>query len=199
MGMLLLDIAKAFNCVNHDILFLKMRKIGFDKKVIDWFRSYLNRSQRVKIGNELSDILPFPKGLAQGTVLGPILFFFYLNDIFKCTNYVKMSLFADDCVIYLSRNNWLNVQHKMQLDFDAIMDWTFRNNLRLNHGKTKAMVFSTRNRLSALDKSVFFKMKNHSIELVRHYSCLGITIDETMSMMPLINDVKKGISNRVFM
>ena len=105
-GMLLLDMAKAFNCIDHDILFVKMEKAGFVPKVIEWFRSYLRRSQRVKIANEFSGVEYVDKGIAQGTVLGPILFIFYINDIFKCIKHVKMSLFADDCVLYLSGNNW---------------------------------------------------------------------------------------------
>ena len=77
MGMLLLDIAKAFYCIDHEILFKKMKNAGCGTNDINWFRSYLNRVQRVKVGNMLSDILPVPKGIAQGTVLRPILFLFF--------------------------------------------------------------------------------------------------------------------------
>ena len=199
MGMLLLDVAKAFNCLDHEILFKKMKNVGFSKNVICWFKSYLNRSQRVRMQNKLSDILPVNNGIAQGTVLGPILFIFYINDIFKCTNYVKMSLFADDCIMFLSGNNWMSVCRKMQHDLDAVVDWTFRNNLRLNHSKTKAMVFSTRNRLSTISKDVLFSMNGYGIEFVRNYSYLGIVLDETMSLIPLLKDIKKRISNRIFM
>ena len=106
-----------------------------------------------------------------------------------------------NCIMYLSGNNWVNVHRKIQIDFDAVIDWTFRNSLRLNHGKTltKAMIFSTRNRLSKIDRSVSFKMKDNSIDFVRSYSYLGIMLDETMSLMPLIKDIKKRISNKIFM
>ena len=60
--------------------------------------------------------------------------------------HVNISLFADDCIIYLSGNSWDDIHRKMQIDFDAISDWTLRNNLRLNPDKTKAMIFSTRHR-----------------------------------------------------
>ena len=112
-----------------------MKNVGFGINVINWFKSYLNRSQCVRLDNNLSDIVPVHTGIAQGTVLGPILFIFYINDIFKCTNLVKMSLFANDCVMYLSGNNWLELHCKIQQDFVDVIDWTFRNSLRLNHSK----------------------------------------------------------------
>ena len=121
----LLDIAKAVNCIDHNILYSKMDGVGFGPLVIDWFKSYLNRTHQVIIQGALSEIIPVCRGIAQGTVLGPILFIFYINHIFKCTNFAKMTLFADDCVWYLSGNN---------SDFNAIIDW---NNLRLNRHKTK--------------------------------------------------------------
>ena len=148
--MLLLDVAKAFNCIDHEILFIKMERAGFSLNVVQWFRSYLDRTQRVKLYGKLSDIIPVHNGIAQGTVLGPILFIFYINDIFKSTKYVKMSLFADDCVIHLLGHNWSTIKRRIQQDFDAIIEWSFRNNLRLNHGKTKAIIFGTRSRLSNL-------------------------------------------------
>ena len=199
MGMLLLDVAKAFNCIDHDILYIKMELAGFSENVIKWFRSYLRRSQRVILENKFSDILQVSEGIAQGTVLGPILFIFYINDIFKCTNYVKISLFADDCVMYLSGNNWDLIQAKIQLDFDAVIEWTFRNNLRLNHGKTKALIFGTRNRLSKLENPRPFILGGHDIGFVQYHLYLGTMIDSIMSLGPLLKDIKKKITNKIFM
>ena len=102
-----------------------------------------------------------------------------------------MSLFADDCVIYLSGNNWASIYRKMQTDFNAVIEWTFRNSLRLNHSKTKAMVFSTRSRLSTLDRDIKFKMNGFDIEFVKSYSYLGIILDDSMPLIPLVKDIKK--------
>ena len=199
MGMLLLDVAKAFNCVDHEILFIKMEKAGFAQRVINWFRSYLNRFQRVRMDNVESEVIPVGKGIAQGTVLGPILFIFYVNSIFECTKYVHMSLFADDCVLYLSGNNWATVQRKIQLDFDAIIEWTFRNGLRLNPSKTKAMIFGTRSRLANITRPNHFIAHGCEIGFVKQHLYLGIMIDSIMSLTPLTKDIKKRISNKIFM
>ena len=149
--------------------------------------------------NKLSAILSVDKGIAQGTVLGPIIFIFYINDPFKCTEHVKVSLFADDCIMYLSGNNWNTVCRKIQHDFDAVIEWTFRNNLRLNRDKTKAMVFSTCSKLANLDRNVALMMNGYAINFVRMHSYLGIILDEAMTLMPLLKDIKKRISNRIFM
>ena len=198
-GMILLDIAKAFNCISHDILYAKMASYGFDKTVIQWFCSYLHRTQQVTINNMLSTFIPVTHGIAQGTVLGPILFILYINDIFKCTKYVKMSLFADDCVMYLSRNNWNVAHRRMQRDFDAMVDWTFCNNLRLNHDKTNAIIFASRFRLANMYEPKAFNMFDQKIKFVNSHSYLGISIDSTMSLGPLLKSVKKMVINKVLM
>ena len=198
-GMLLLDIAKAFNCISHDILLAKMASAGFDRTVIQWFRSYLHRTQQVSIYNKLSDAIAVPNGIAQGTVLGPILFIFYINDIFNCVNFVKMSLFADDCVMYLSGNNWDIIQRRMQLDFDSIIDWNLRNNLRLNHDKTHAVIFGARMKLANIVDPLPFRILDKRVKYVKEHAYLGIILDSTMSLVPLMKSVKKRVSNKVFM
>ena len=191
LGMLLLDIAKAFNCIDHDILYLKMDAAGFGPMVIHWFKSYFKQTQQVIINGKTSDVISVCKGIAQGTVLGPIIFIFYINDIFNCARFVKMTLFADDCVMYLSGNNWSNLQERIQCDFDAVIDWTYRYNLRLNHDKTKAMIFSSRNKMSKLYNPKQFTMNNYKIVFVHNYNYLGVTIDDVMSLVPLVKSLKK--------
>ena len=199
MGIMSLDIAKAFNCISHDILFLKMSEAGFSNNVINWFCSYLNRKQNVTIGSITSETVPVVNGIAQGTVLGPILFIFYINNIFNCTTHVKMSLFADDCIMYLSGNNWQSIQTRMQEDFNAIIEWTLRNNLRLNASKTNAMIVGTNSRISNLINPLKMKYMSENIRYVKQCNYLGIVLDNTMSLVPLVKNVKKKIVNKMFM
>ena len=110
-----------------------------------------------------------------------------------------MSLFANDCVLYMAGNNWLSVQRKKQSDFDEVIAWTFRNNLRLNPGKTKAMNFGSSNRLAELDYSEHFNACGHNIVYVKQHMYLGIVFDSTMSLGPLTKDIKKRVTNKIFM
>ena len=195
---MVLDVAKAFNCIDHDILYIKMKNAGFSETVVKWFKSYLTRFQCVNWDKEFSDILPVTKGTAQGSVLGPILFMFYINDIFKCVKYVRMSLFADDCVLYLSGNNWNEIHRRMQCDFNCILEWTYRNSLLLNYGKAKALIFGSRNRLASVYLKTPFMMGDFEIGFVNQHLYLGIKLDPTMSLIPLSKDIKKRISNKIF-
>ena len=181
MGMLFMDVAKAFNCIDHEILFTKMDRAGFGPMVINWFRSCLNRTQQVMLDGKLSDVIPVDTGIAQGTVLGPILFIFYINDIFDSVAHVKITMFADVCVLYSTRNNWPIVKGVIQSDFDKVVKWTLRNNLRLNCTKTKAIIFGTRNKLSKIINPEHFIMGNHRIDFVRKYVYLGVIVDDVMS------------------
>ena len=196
--MLLLDIAKAFNCIDHEILFAKMFSAGFDASVVQWFRSYLHRSQQISIQNRLSNVVAVSKGIAEGTVIGPILFIFYINDIIKCTKHVRMTLFADDCIIYLSSNNLDTIHMKMQSDFNAIVDWTHRNSLRLNVGKTNAIIFGNRHSLSKLKDPTRFCMSGKYVKFVQNHIYLGIVLDNTLSWCPQIKSVKKRLNNKVY-
>ena len=159
----------------------------------------LCRSQQVIANGELPSIVSVDKGIAQGTVLGPILLIFYINYIFKCAMYVKMSLFANDCVMYLSGSNWSVIQRRMQRDLDTVVKWTFGNDLRLNHSKTKAIMFRTRGQLSHLVDPVVFSIQEKRIGFEASHSYLGITLDSAMSLIPLIKNVKKRVSNKIFL
>ena len=106
MAMIFLDVAKAFNCIHHKCLYSKLESIGCSHRCLTWFCSYLNRTQLVSCMDKKSNIVSVRPGLAQGTVLGPLIFIFYINDIIKSVLRCNISMFADDCVLYYSGNNW---------------------------------------------------------------------------------------------
>ena len=101
--------------------------------------------------------------------------------------------------MYFSGNNWRSVHHRIQSDFDGVVDWTLRNNLRLNQDKTKAMIFGSRSRIAKLNNHEQFRMGANYIEFVHSYVYLGVTIDDVMSLVPLIKTMKKRISDKIFM
>ena len=96
LGMIFLDVAKAFNCIDHKIVYKKFQQVGMCDRALNWFRSYLTRSQVIRYGNLISNKLELSAGIAQGTVLGPLNFIFYINDCIKSLTRCKISLYADD-------------------------------------------------------------------------------------------------------
>ena len=143
---IVIDFSKAFDLVPHDILIKKLSTTGIDKRVVLWIREFLfNRTQRVRIDSMFSKETDITSGVAQGSVLGPLLFLAYINDLPQhiCSN---IRLFADDCVIYrIIHDN----RDKIALpeDLDKIHDWVVENEMKINAEKSKIISFNrSRNR-----------------------------------------------------
>ena len=198
MGLIFLDVAKAFNCIHHDRLYNKLRNAGCSNRCISWFTSYLDRSQMVSYNDMKSSTVPVTSGIAQGTVLGPLIFIFYINDIVLSLSRCHISMFADDCVMYMTGNNCNNVHAIIQAELDAFVNWFNMNGLKLNTSKTKAMIISTHARLKNLDLVPEFKINNKSVQYVKQYNYLGVILDNEMSLCPLLKNIKKRVNNRMF-
>jgi len=138
-----LDMSKAFDSRNHDILSLKLRDIGLSSAALSWFSSYLsNRFQAVCIDTELSDKLPVQSGVPQGSILGPILINIYVNNLPSVPQSCKSKTYVDDNKLYIT----FPVQQRafavedMNKDLTKIRNWCFDNCLLLNASKTKLAV-----------------------------------------------------------
>ena len=175
-----------------------MANIGFDDRVRKWFRSYNNRFQRVKIGDSFSDINRVFHGAAQGTVLGPTLFILYFNAVATQVNRCKISLFADDYIIYQIGNIWESVREKLQKDLNSILEWTSKNSLSLNSSKTQSMIIGSRSKLHRLQTITPITILGHPVKFVKQYNYLGIIIDSEMTLQPMLKHVKKIITNKIF-
>ena len=164
MGMLFLDVAKAFNCINHQLLYRKMGDVGMSNRVIKWFISYLDRSQVTKYGDRYSTAQNVSAGIAQGTDLGPLIFIFYINDCELVLENVKISMFADDCVLYCMANSWNVVQTRLQRDLTIFFNWADLNRLKLNENKIQTMIVGTKNKLGKLTGPIPFSIKGSNIK-----------------------------------
>ena len=198
VGVVFLDIAKAFNCVDHEILDIILSNQGFSERVRHWFTSYNYRFQRVKIDKTYSDVKHVVHGAAQGTVLGPTIFILYFNAISLQVNKCKVSMFADDCVIYQSGNTWDTIHRKLQSDLNNIVSWTGKNFLTLNKSKTQAMIIGSKTKLKHLINPDMLLIDGVNVKFVKQYNYLGILLDEEMTLQPLLKHVKKIITNRLF-
>ena len=131
-----LDFAKAFDTVNHQILLKKLKYYGIRGLPLKWFESYLlNRTQCVSIGNIKSDIDMIKCGVPQGSILGPLLFLIYINDITKSSNILNFLLFADDtCLSFSYDESNHETEQLLNQEMQKISIWLATNKLTLNVG-----------------------------------------------------------------
>ena len=193
-----LDVAKAFDSINHNILLYKMSRVGFSARSVDWFRSYLTRTQVVKFDNNILSELPVIAGIGQGTILGPMLFIFYINDIVTVLNHLKINMYADDCVLYTSGNEWNTMKDNIQPELSKIQLWYTDNRLKVNVEKSKVLLIGSRNKLGKIDMSKVITLGETSLTFAMKYKYLRVTLDSEMCLTNLLSDVKKIVSNRLY-
>ncbi len=141
VGGVFLDVAKAFDTINHDILIRKLEYYGFRGATLMWFESYLkNRQQYVSIRKQNSDMYKLDWGIPQGGILAPILFIIFMNDITKSSNIFDFSIYADDTCLILGIKSTI-YQETMKKELRKVVEWFSSNELLLNFGKTDYLHF----------------------------------------------------------
>src|ERR1700755_319700 len=130
--------------IDHDILLTKLNKVGFDGLILQWFETYLKgRQQYVKLGDILSNTRQIKSGVPQGSILAPLLFSIYTNDLIKSYNFFSVS-FADDISILINDKNPETLSKKVESSLTNIMRWVDSNKLSLNIQKTSYITISTK-------------------------------------------------------
>jgi len=191
-----LDFSKAFDTICHDVLLDKLDYMGVRGHVHSWFRSYLyGRSQYVSIGKDISTRTAVQRGVPQGSVLGPILFILYVNDMRNCCNSISLLHFADDTTGFLSSKSVPGLVREMNLDLNRIAEWVRRNRLFLNINKTCYMVISD----SSMSDLPSLMIENNLIARVTEAQFLGVTIDDKLSFKQHVEQLCGKLSKTVGM
>ena len=151
----LLDMSKAFDSVDHQILLRKIQSVDASTSSLKWFNSYLtNRHQVVRIHSSVSDPLPVECGVPQGSILGPLLFSIYVNDLPEVPRHCSTECYVDDTKLFVSFNlhDSQRIVQEMNEDLLQVRNWCFGNRLLLNPDKTKLIVFGSRQITSKFHK-----------------------------------------------
>ncbi len=180
-GVLFLDLAKAFDTVDHHILEIKLRALGFKVSTVSWFSSYLsNRKQATKIGNVFSNTRNISCGVPQGSILGPFLFLCYVNDLPSHLLTTSSFLFADDMALIVRGYDPLQIEMQLNEELVNIAKWFDANKLAMNLKKTKVMHFRhCRNIRNNVELNI--ALNGEVVESVQQFKYLGVTLDINLS------------------
>ena len=177
--------------LQYQILLAKLCKYNIRGPALELFRLYLaNRQQYVKLNDVKSGMKLIDIGIPQGSVLGPLLFLLYINDLPNASNFFT-KLFADDTVLTLSGKSIQELNKQVNLEIKKIYDWLVANRLTLNTGKSKFMII-TKKRVQNHDFKV--KINGTQLEKCSSYKYLGLHFDDNLNWKSHVNYVVKKVS-----
>ena len=192
-GVVFVDLKKAFDTVNCDVLIKKLINLGISDTPCQWFKSYMsNRVCRTLLNSQLSCESVIRCGVPQGSILGPLLFIIYINDLVKCIKTCKVQLYADDTVLYCSNTSIKSIELALNSDLVNLYNWMCQNKLSVNCNKTVCMLLGSKHMLSK-EHTLNLILNNLPIEQVNQYKYLGLLVDERISWNLQIEKMLKRI------
>jgi len=212
-----LDLKKAFDVVSHEILLKKLKSLGIRDTPLKWFSSYLNnRMQLVDLGGSKSELRNLNISVLQGSVLGPILFLCFVNDLWRVTDLFTL-LFADDTAAFKSGKNLNDLINKVNIELNKIAVWFRANKLAVNVSKTKYIIFRSKGKRLGGHPPVVFDANErgvpHDPALVyelerfhdqhqepecRAYKLLGVYLDEHLTLDAHATHVRKKLARSLY-
>lgn len=201
-GSVFLDFKKAFDLVNHNIILKKLKEYGLSQSCLSFFESYLkDRKQSVNINGSLSYEGGILYGVPQGSILGPLLFSIFINDLPLSISdpNINCTLFADDATIDTSDKDVQVISERLQTCINEISGWCFSNHMILNPSKTKCMIITTRQKHQLKLPKLNLTVQSQPVEQVNTHRLLGVTIDEQLNWKPHIRTVCNKVSKNIFL
>jgi hypothetical protein len=197
---LFIDLTKAFDCLFHDLLTMKLSKLGFSRNFLDLLKSYLgNRFQYVDIDGIKSPLLNIYKGVFQGSRLAAVLFIIYINSFFLLPLHGKPFLYADDTSLVYGEKDLQTLKINMEYDLKIIDIWLNNHYLSMNTKKTQFVLFHGRTRLDFFTTNALkINLNGEIVERVEAFKYLGLWIDEELKFTKHIAHVKSKILPMTF-
>ena len=193
-----MDLSKAFDTLDHHILLHKLKHYGFSIKSLDLMKNYLtNRTQYVEYNGVTSTISNIRCGVPQGSILGPLLFIVYMNDLPNVASKLELILYADDTTLFASLSSLKNESDNIKTlngELKSVSKWLKLNKLSLNLEKTKAMLFHTYQRRVHYPK---LSIDGFDIDFVPKFNFLGLIIDENLNWKFHIKAISSKISKAI--
>ena len=192
VGGILTDLSKAFDCLSHDLLIAKLEAYGFDKTALKFIYDYLKeRMQRTKVNGSYSSWKELLCGVPQGSILGPLLFNIFINDIFFFVDKAKIANYADDNSTYVIEDDILKLLKTLEAETSTVLNWFKMNEMKSNNDKCHLIVPNTNNKYYS-SKS-FIYLGNEFLEDEDSVKLLGVKIDKNLNFDEHVtNLLKKG-------
>ena len=201
VGLVFIDLKKAFDTVDHDILCEKLQIYGVQQRELSWFRSYLsNRKQFCRVNGVASDIGDVEVGVPQGSCLGPLLFLIYINDLPLAVQGSTVSMYADDTSLCHQALNMTQLNGAINNDLRRLDTWLQGNKLSLNVAKTHAMLITTRqkrNVLKSTNQNLELNIRDNELDAVQKTKYLGVQIDFSLDWKEQIKAVSAKVSRAI--
>ena len=200
VGVLLIDLRKAFDLVNHELLLKKLKLYRCSTKCLSVLTSYLSeRTQYTVFQGQTSASAKVTVGVPQGSIIGPLLFLLFINDI----HFLPKSdchMFADDSTFYTSSSDICTIESNFESDLNHIHNWCQSNQMSLHIGKTKTMLLTTRQKRAHLPRQTLnVNFANTEIECVSSHKLLGVTIDHHLNWKEHCDEVCNKVRKKLFL
>lgn len=198
IGIASLDLSKAFDSISHTHLLQKLNKLGLDEATILWCKSYLqDRKQKTKFKKFTSDEHNVTSGVPQGSILGPILFICFTNDMASNFEDCKIISYADDTQIIVTGTNKRQVKQKLEVLLKTAQSWYTRNSLMNNSTKTEILIIGKNKEKTQTYIEVMEEGKVKMLDTKKNIKVLGVYIDHDLNWNPQIQHVRKKATNSI--